>query len=437
MSTRQRGEIINVLDYRSIKSTLDKIANDEEEDINENIQQAVSEVPEYPSREQIRIWLKKQDDEVADSISSLLSLNKKKSILRNIEQKVEYIEESESNSVPILASHLTLKDVAYYESHFKFADMTAGIYGMKSKEGIFGEIYTEAETAEQAKEIFISRVLEREDINNQYAEAADEIPTALIGDVDYNPRPRIVKFEDSNHLFIEFWSIKGKNTVYDVNEGNYITIDERARTSLRIHLDSGTIEYISTKDSSDHRKAVLDYVIEKFSLEREVRSDGGLMSFTTDGTSLFTDIEIDSSDVIDVKKNVGLVSTLDGFRGRNTNSRLTARDSGDVENDPMHRQLERGRDYRISHPQILLGEREDGEYELVDPIEIRDDFSFDEDMSVDDIVDEIREMTDYLSVRKFTVVLNTEKNTVRIWKESCSPSTRRLVFHLLADELGW
>lgn len=436
MSQKNSGDIVNVLDLRILKDTIKSIKNDEDNSLDAGVREAVSKLEESPSRETLRRWLSEQSEEVAEKIGSLFVERKKKSILRKRQRKLRYMGDFESPSIDTIASYLSLTDICYFDSYFKFANRTMTVHKMKRCEGIFGEIDSNSDSPQEARDLFKRKVRERSDISNRYAEAAEEIPSALISEVDVEPRPRLIKFEDSSRIYMEFWSVKGKESFYDVNRGDYVTIERRAKTAVRFHLDSNVIEYASTDDSKNHRSATLNTALEKLAFPQETRTDGGLSAFSETGDKLYSDITIKDVDVKTVKENIGILSTLDAFRGQSTNSRVTARDNTSVESDPIHPQLEKGRPYRKSHPQIILGQK-DGEWELLDPSEIDDDFDFDDDISIEEIVDELREKTDYDRIRKFTVVLHIDNDTIRIWKENSEPDVRHLVFSLIVDELGW
>jgi len=435
MSASEPAQIIDALDYRTIKQALNEIQQGA--GFAEDLRTSASELGDSPDRDEIKEWLSRHQD-YAEEVANAIAINKQKSIIRSFEGKEKFVEETEQGErdPDDIISHLSLTDTVYYNSFFKFADMSTKVFSTEYRDGIFQRISSEADSAQEAKELFQDHISENEEIDDVYLQAANDVPAPLIGQVDFNPKPRIIKFEDDDHVYFEFWSMEGERSYYDVNKGDYITIDQRARTSVRVHLDTGIMEYVSSKSSEDHRRAVIDIIVDNFWTSDEVRTDGGLQALATGGELLHSPVTISDDDISDVKENVGLLSTLDGFRGGFTNVRLTSRNNSDVENDPDHQHFEDNRDYRLSHPQILLGER-NGEYELLDRDEISGEITISPDMSAEEIVEEFAENSDYDDVHRFTVVLNTDNDTARIWKVRCSPSTRRLVFHLISDELGW
>ena len=447
MSVRTTNTIIDTVDYRTVKRTLKTISNnntDASQPSIEFVQKLLATVNiNKVNRRNLKEQFQAADEETSNEIASLICRKAAQSILESLEEdnKINHIDAVRTESIERLREVLNLREVEFFQSHFKFVDRSTSLYSFQSDGGsIFDTIQSEAETADRAQELLQNEIVDA-NIANTYQLAAGKSPAPLIGEVDYNPLPRIIHFEDAEHVYFEFWTLGGTHPIYDVNRGDYVNVDIREKTSLRVHLDSNTIEAVTTKPSSDgHLDKVVDKVLERFALSQDSRPDGGLMSFSDTESSqhIFDDTTIDDSDIVRANEQIGVLSTLLSFRGLHNNYRATNRDDAEVTVEDIVEELAKGRDLRRSHVQIILAaDSPNDDYQVIYPDEVEDHVDIHENMTIHDIVEEFREESDYASIRKFTVVLNTDKNTVRVWKPNCSPRTRRLVFHSFASELGW
>ncbi|WP_373190217.1 hypothetical protein [Halolamina sp.] len=434
-------DIVKIIDFRSISRAMGEIyaGFDSHADIGK-IQQVIDDLDSDFNREDFKHWFSGLDSDVRKDIRNQLVRSKMKFVIDDdIGNKNKYISGVSPKSAGGIASQLSLNDVGYYSSFFKFADRTSSLHEISELNGVFRDIRDNAESTKEAEEIFISYVEEHDEVPELYALGAGDNVTPIIGDVGYSAQPRLVHFNDSNHLFIEYWKIGEEITRFDVNESDYRSIQTRSRTVARVHLDSNTIEYASNEDNDDLRSEILDEIVGLFAEdESNAIPDGGVQDLRMD---LYDPINITDSDIEDVNKNIGVMSTLDTFHGVHTNTSIHSIDDKPTDRDRLHERLKK-RGYIKSHPKLLLGVK-DGQYELLDPERV-DDFKFEDENSEDEevptiqeLVKQVEENSDYDKVIKFTIVLNAEDDTLRIWKSALPTEVRKMVFHEIADELEW
>lgn len=386
------------------------------------------------SRQEIKTWVQNHPNEQESFLQELVTAAKQVLLDEN-ENYLEYIDVNQADDDDrSLVEVIDLFDAYYYDSFFGYTDHSTKLYSIDEPDGIFAEIADEAGSIDEAKTLFIEHCQDRDDIDEAYLAALDEVPAPLIGEIEHEARPRLVKFEDSNHLYIELWSIGDTFSKFDVNEGDYKTIESLARTVVRVHLDTGILEYTSDDTTKGHRQSVLTDLLE---LSNQTSNPG------SDQATNYSEKIITDRHIRQIKENVGVLSTLDSFRGARANLRYSSVDDRNVETDPTHGNMERSRDYQKSHPRVLVGWA-DGRWELIKKDDLVDDSdidldeaSFEEEDAVSNVIREIKEQGQYDRVRQFTIPMNSDKDTLRIWKKRCSPETRRTVFHLIAGELGW
>ena len=401
------------------------------------IRRGLHEADEGPettaSRQEIKIWVRDHPDEGREFLRELITVAKDR-LLDDNESYLEFIGANQPEDKESLAETLDLFDAYYYDSFFRYTDHSTKLYDIDELGGVFADIAEQAESTDEAKKLFVEHCDERDDIDEAYLAALDDYPAPLIGEIEYRARPRLLQFEDEDHLYLELWSIGDTFTRFDVNEGDYKKIESLARTVIRIHLDGGILEYTSDDSKKSHRKSVLTDLLDQFNQTSNPGSDQA----TNYGEKAITDRHIRQ-----IKESIGVLSTLDSFRGGQANLRYSSVDDRNVETDPTHSNMERSRDYQKSHPRILIGWTGSG-WDLIkknslvnDPNLGLDEASFEEEEAVSNVVRKIREQGQYGRVRQFTIPMNTDKDTLRIWKRRCSPETRRTIFHMIADELGW
>jgi len=385
------------------------------------------------SRQELKEWVQEHPDQGEAFLQELVAAAKEV-LLDDNESYLEFISVNQDDEEASLTESIDLFDAYYYESFFGYTDHSTKLYSIDELGGVFADIADEAESITRAKELFRGHCQGRDDIDEAYLAALDDYPAPLIGEVEHQARPRLLKFEDPDHLYIEFWSIGDTFSKFDVNEGDYKQIESLARTVVRVHFDTGILEYTSDDTTKGHRENVLADLLDRFNQTSNPGSDQA----TNYSEKIITDHHIRQ-----VKNNIGVLSTLDSFRGARANLRYSSVDDRNVETDPTHSNMERSRDYQKSHPRILVGWNGGG-WELIEKDDLVDDqdldldeASFEEEDAVSNVISEIREHGQYDRVRQFTIPMNSDKDTLRIWKKRCSPETRRTIFHLIADELGW
>lgn len=423
--------LIDTFDQRTINNALSQIIDGSAFD--RDFRDAVRELGEDPPRDDLKTFVQ-QNEELGASLLEIIGKAKQKSILRQLEEQLYYIE-GEGEDIDDISTNLTLTQTEYYQSYFNFAGKSFSILKTDFEDGIFARIASEAETQEQAKNIYRSYIQES-DIDDLYIDATRDVPAPLIGEIDYTPKPRLIHFEDDGHIYFEYWTKSGQRSYFDVNKGDYVTVERRGKTAVRVHINTGIIEYVSTKGSESHRRGLIDKLIERFWMDDDVETDGGVPSLVAGVANLHTDINIQNDDISQVKENLGILSTLDGFRGGIANVRFSSRNNSDVGRDPDHQHIEDNRDLRISHPNIFLGE-DNGDIEIIEKKQIEAVLSITPEMSVDEILEEFQENSSYSKVHRFTIVMNSDRNTIRVWKRNYSPSTRLKLIHLIQEELDW
>lgn len=427
-------EIITILDLRSLRKATGSLQSGiDQSPSSDELKNALNSLPVNPNQEEIKNWLSSLESNVQDSIIKQLIIEKKKDILDlKIGNKRQYMSHNPINSLNEYANSFHLSELEYFESFFTFADRTSNVYTLEDVGGVFSQIQQEAETKEDASELFKKFIKTKGEIDNVYAEAIGRVPSGIIGDISFKPTPRLIRFLDAQHIYFEYWSTGEEITEFDVNKGDYRTIRTRARTAVRVHLDSNTIEYTSDKDSEDHESLVLSNTVDQFGRgEPGIAADGGIMRNATTSR-----VRISTSDIAEINKKVGVMSTLDSFRGQYANTEFHSVNDRPVDQDQYHEQL-RNRGYIKSHPKLLIGAR-GNQYELLDPKEVRDDYAVNNELPpIKELVSGLEQNSTYDEVEKFTIVLNSDENTIRIWKSALPPEVRRTVFHLVVDELGW
>lgn len=416
----------------SSQLSIDLIDSLEMRSIRQGLHESEISLESTASREEIKEWVQAHPEQEEAFLQELISAAKDV-LLDDNERYLKYIDVNHNdNGEETLLDNVI--DIYYYDSFFRYTDHSTKLYSIDELGGVFADIAREAKYIDEAKELFVEHVREQNDIDEAYLAALDDYPAPLIGEVEHQARPRLLKFEDVDHLYIELWSIGDTFSRFDVNEGDYKTIESLARTVVRVHFDTGILEYTSDDTTKGHRESVLTNLLDQFNQTSNPGSDQA----TNYSQRTITDPHIRQ-----IKKNIGVLSTLDSFRGIQANLRYSSVKDRNVETAPTHSNMERSRDYQKSHPRILIGWT-DGGWELIekddlvcDPDLDLDETSFEEEDAVSNVVQKIREQGQYDRVRQFTIPMNTDKDTLRIWKKRCSPETRRTIFHLIADELGW
>lgn len=373
-----------------------------------------------PSRSDVRTWFQQNDGEV-DTVLDDFERGTKLQTLEVLGPKTKNVEEAKGG-LNVIADALNLREVYYYKAYFGYTDHTTRVYRTELG-GLLEEITEEAESAEQAQEMFLTYCEE----NNleTYKQAAEEIPAPLITNLGDNSRPRLIHFEDQNHLFVQYWKRGNIITELDIETGDLKNISTVYRPTLRLHLDSGLIE--STGDRTDERNTEQ---IQEF-----------LSAFNGEHTWT-SPVDIRSA-IETTKDKLALQVSLDEFEGDEDEAKLRFARSDTVSNveaDSKHQDTEEERDRVRSNFQLILGRTPDG-WELIYKQAIEEMFSdWDpSDVTLSRVKDMFLDEEPYSEIADFTVSLNgdQDKQTIRVLGKSREPNLYRTVFHFFADELGW
>ncbi|SEV98425.1 hypothetical protein [Natrinema salifodinae] len=354
----------------------------------------------------------------ADQLREDIVEGAKKRILEDGHVKHDSIEGT-GQGIPVISDALTLAEVYYYDSYFQYTDHTARVYEAPDFGGVLRDIAEDADSPAAARNLFME-FCESEDVDPAYIEATEDVPAPLIDNTDDQFSPRLVKFEDANTIYLEYWKRGKTMSEFDVRTGDYEKIKTLYRAVVRVNLDTGLIETMGDNSQQSNEQLVKRFLGE-FSGSDTVRR-----------------INIRGPDIRRTKSDLALLTSLNEFVGEEAKVRLTRNQSGNVEADPAHDQMESERDYSKTNFQIFIGETADG-WELVYPRELGEEPDSEDEVTTSDVLTAIDESSriDYEDVKDLTITLDGEKSTYRIQKKDLAPSTREQVFDLLAEELGW
>lgn len=432
-------EISHTYDLSVVRSSLSKIRKGVEQGLNGDLRERASELSDDFSREEFKDWLETLSEEETSDLQRAVSREHRRKTLYRRKSKLSYIGdidiESNSNTndlIESLVTQLTTREATYYDAHFKFANAGAYIYNTEVFEGVIKEIKDNATGAHSAKQIFVEEARDRDDLGKQYVRAAESL-SPIAGQLETAPKPRLIYFEDENHLFIEYWSLGKEDQIFDGQEGYSIEYSPRVRSAARIHIDSGVVEVFDGKKKETHRNTLLDRIERLFNPERPV-ADGGTQTGRTD--VILRGKSISEDDIWKVMDEVGMLTTLEGFGGRTADAKLSAVQNRDVTKDDTHDDLRDDRGLELANIKIFFDDLE-GRRMFIDPEDVGQKLKFDKDTTQSQMKDEIREEFGYTNIGHVTLTLNEDNNTIRIQKENCSPETRKTVFHLVTNTLGW
>lgn len=382
-------------------------------DMRYGLQQSEVDIDDNASRDEILTYLENTPGDT-DELRQDIITGAKERVLADWSGMLEHVEGT-GMGTPVVADTLTLREVYYYDSFFNYTNRTTRVYRASNIGGILGEITDQADSTAAAREMFIEFCGEN-DLDSAYVEAAEDVPAALIGDLEDGYRPRLVEFEDEHYLYIEYWKPGKTWSNFDIGTGDYEKINTLFRAVLRIDLETGLIETASDDSQQSNQK-----LVERF-----------LSEFN--GSDTVSQIHIRGADIRTTKNDLALLTTLNEFVGEDAKLRFTQNKSGNVEADPAHQDAEQTRDYSRSNFQIIIG-RQNDDWGLVYPVDLG--YDDDDDVAVGEVLSEIEERDTYDDVKELTITLDSEKATFRIQKKKMSPKTRRDVFEMLVDELDW
>jgi hypothetical protein len=313
-----------------------------------------------------------------------------------------------------IVSGLDLREVHYYDSFFKFTNITTRVYRLGTPSGFLSEL-ADTDSTTEARERFEEYVVSA-GLDEMYATAATDQPSPLIGATEDTYRPRVVAFEDASTIYVEYWKRGNKTTRFDVDTGDYETIHGLRRGAIRIDVATGLVEAVG-----DANNGPKDGFVER------------VLGDLSDGTG-FSRITIPDATIERAKERLALKITLDELVGENTKVRFTRNRGEDVETDPDHEEMERERDQARTNFLTLFGRTRD-EWEVVPPSAVAEMYDRDEDVELGEIKSDLE--FEYDDVLDLTLTLDSEKSIFRILKRDISPSTRNAVFTIVAEELGW
>jgi len=401
VTTHQPGRLVGALETRAINRATD---------------QSTTDISAGADREEVKDYLRTQSD--AATLEDELIEEAKQVIIDDRVHQVEYIEGTQVGPDAI-AGFLSLSGLAYYDSYFGYTDHATRVYEIDELGGALEEVREDAETEREAKDILRGYVSSN-DAGEKYAEALEDVPAALVGNVDDRAAPHVLHFEEPSVLYAEFWAEGSKESGLDVHSGEYKTINRVAKTAVRVYLDYGLAEVTSDSAGPNDRTVLLN-----------------LLSALNEHEQVWN-IDINPSDVSQARNNLGVLTTLNELIDTDTKLRFTRNQAGNVETDSTHRSEESARQNSRSNFNAILGETAGG-WKLIHRSEVAMNEEEEEELTVDDYLNSVEEDDgfSYRDLDSITIGMAAEKNSYRIMKMNLQPTTRRQIFEMIGDELGW
>jgi len=428
--------ILKSIQYGTLISLITDIRDDDKKSEFSDLEiEFVSSLSDEPYTNDIIDRLAQYDSEERESLIIQFINEEKTNNLEQINSKLEFIEESSSDNVQQAVNDLTLLDTAYYQSFFKFANGSHSVYEIQDSDDILQEVSESANTSKEAQTLFENKVRNSGTIDDIYADAASEFTSPIIGDVGYEPKPRLIKFESPNRVYIEFWSEGSPESVYDATRGKKIHYNTLKRTVVRIQIENNILEYSSTDKTENHRDTIIGYLGDTFSFSKEIASDGGSMVLQSQND--LERIDIKTEDLTTVISELGTISTLESFDGVNATVDYSSIEKRNVQEEPTRDKALEDRAIRRVNTQMLFDFTDKSNPEFIHPSFVKGSFDFLPDADVYDYIEAITKQTEYDNVDYITVSLHEENDTVRIDKERLTPNARASVFKLLSNKLGW
>lgn len=394
------SRIIDSFDTRSLQRGIQEYSDDESGD---------------HSRDEIYALLQQEKD--SEELKQALKHGTRLRTADSISSKLKHIEKLRTPKANAAAQRLTNSELSYYNSFFSYTNHTTRVHKVPSWDGVLSEISEEASTASEAEAIFWERFEEGE-IPEEIAIAAESLPAPLIGNLKSGVRPRVLFFEDANHIYVEYWSRGDVLQGFDIDSGQHETISTPYRCYIRLHLDSRLVEAGGDRNTPHHDE--IKHLMTSLS-----------------GNPINSDIEIRANDIQTVKEDLSLVVTLDEFAGEDAKLRFARNEQdGNVQADPIHAETQESRPQIRSNFQIFLGKTSQG-WELINPSSITERYTEGDTIKLASIREDLERSEAYSEVMNLTVGLNNEKSTIRIMKSALTPRTRREIFHIFADRIGW
>ncbi|WP_226039076.1 hypothetical protein [Natrinema sp. DC36] len=435
----ERDVFANTYDLSVLRSSANKISKGVEEGLNGSLREEIEALDALFSREEFKEWIDSLDEDLFQRLRRTVHREDRRMTLRNRSSKLSYIHNVDIDSglkkdekIEKLVQQLSSRETAYYDAHFEFASTSSYLYTIDGFEGVVGGIATDAAGPHDAEEKFAERARERDDIDETYASAAEGL-APIAGKLEKAPKPRVIKFEDEDHIFIEFWAVGTEDSIFDGQEGYSMNYNPRIRSAARMHLDTGMVEVFDGKKKEQHRKTLVDR-LEKLCNGAKLVTDGGEQK--TREINILREKTLSEDNIWDVMDSIGMLTTLEGFGGRTADAKLSAVHNRDVRKDDTHEDLRHDRNLELANIKLFFDDLE-GIREFVKPSEIGEKIEFEKEATQSEMKEEIGKMFDYKNIDHVTLTLNEDNNTFRVQKKNCSPATRQAVFHLVSEELGW
>lgn len=422
-------EITDVVDLDVIRRKFQAILNGEEDARKRKVQQSVSKIGTPSSRENFNRWFADLDSDTSESVAEILCKAQKEHILEKRKYKIQHFESTDYKESHKVRDDISLSEGVYYDSYFKFSNGSMSIFSVNEMDPILKTVHENASDKDEAQEMF-RELSDEHGYPSDYTKAAREIPLPLVDDLENNPRPRVIRFEDPGHLYIELWSFGKEKNVYNPEEGETLSFKSRARSQVRIHIEKELIEYASTRTTKGHEETDLNHIESVFSFDGELQTDGGSIGrFET-----LSGKDITSDNIWNVIENIGVFSTLESFEARNATISYSSVNKRDVKKGPNRDDIKRDTKLRRANVQILIEDPAD-ECQFIDPEHIFETYEFDDDDNIEEVINELTDKEGYSQLVPFTISIHAKNDTLQIDKESCRPSTRTEVFNLVMEEL--
>lgn len=204
-----------------------------------------------PNRSEIKDWVKNHSEYTGDVLKDAIWGGKLYTISSN-QERLDFIEDAATSELRTVSESLSTRECYYYDSFFGYTDHTTRIYNIAQIDGVLREIAENADSGDTAQNIFNNYCSDNQ-LSYFYA-ASEDLPAPLIGNLGNSPRPRLVHCEDDNHIYVEFWKRGNIINRFDIDSGEYQSVNTVSRPYIRIHLDSGLVEAAGDRAHQPNKK---------------------------------------------------------------------------------------------------------------------------------------------------------------------------------------
>jgi len=401
VTNHEPGRLVGALETRAINQATDR---------------STTSIPAGADRTEVIDYLDTESD--ADTLEEELIEAAKEVIIEDRSHQVDYIEGTQVGADAI-GGFLSLSEFAYYDSYFGYTNHATRVYEVDELGGALEEVRDNAQTEQDAKDI-VRRYVSSNSAEEEYSQALEDVPAALIGNVDDRAAPRVLHFEEPSVLYAEFWAEGSKESGLDIHSGEYKTINEVAKTAVRVYLDHELVEVTSDSAGPGDRTVLVNLLSELNEHEQ------------------VWNIDINPSDVSQARNNLGVLTTLSELIDTDTKLRFTRNQAGNVETDSTHRSEETSRQNARSNFNTILGETTAG-WQPIHRNEVPVDHEEEDELTVADYLESVEEddESSYRDLDSITIGMTAEKNSYTIMKMNLQPTTRREIFQMIGNELGW